>query len=298
MKLTTNELYILNCLARNSYTQANYSRPRNFNDVAGGIWTHSIEDADRTDFSRPKELKTNGIGGVVASLVQKGLVTTYDDKRTKRERGGSPSESTTSMTEKGYKVWLREFPETPSKKATGAKTMQQFEIINGNSVTPALKTRFEIHAAGCKDLDKYRNRKRTVIRTVSAADATRCVIAQVDRKSVKSVLADYGVMPCCGPLNPKVKPILPEPNKSNKTIVIKRKRKGKLTAAQKEARRQEKAQRRAERAKARLVRQKAREKKRAQRKAKRIARLTKRFHKVVASLQKLGAKIPSIKGVK
>jgi len=99
INLTENESIALNMLAYNLYNPANGGRPENYNDI-GDVWTLALDDTTST-----VTIKGRTLSGTISSLVSKGLVSTYDDTRTKAERRGEPSASTTGLTERGFDVW-------------------------------------------------------------------------------------------------------------------------------------------------------------------------------------------------
>lgn len=131
IKTTEFEMFVLNCLARNCYTQANYGRPDEFNDCSGGTWTHSILDADTKDFPEPTGFTKRALPGIVASLVKKGWVTTTEDGK----------DSTTGLTEDGFKKWQSLFPNCPSTPAERmeatkrylAPTTDRFVVLGGEN---------------------------------------------------------------------------------------------------------------------------------------------------------------------
>lgn len=91
-KITTNERAILDCLARNCYCPCNYCRPETFEDT-GDTWTGEVLN---TGSALKKTIKPTSVGGIVASLVRKGLA---------RADGEA-----TGLTRAGFEAWLRLFP--------------------------------------------------------------------------------------------------------------------------------------------------------------------------------------------
>jgi|SRR5580765_8389786 len=94
--VTKMEAEVLNLLAYDLYNQSNGSRPTEFNDVCGGIWTWSLSEG----WPHAKKM----LSGVVSSLVQKGLV--WSHEKSANLQRGEPSDACVGMTQAGYEVWL------------------------------------------------------------------------------------------------------------------------------------------------------------------------------------------------
>jgi hypothetical protein len=92
--LTTLEIAVLDCIARNTYQPVNGDVPDTFEDTSS-IWSRLILDSSSTYVGtiRPRSLP-----GVVASLSKKGLVTTYEDGK----------DSTVALTRAGFEAWEAE----------------------------------------------------------------------------------------------------------------------------------------------------------------------------------------------
>jgi len=95
VNVTEMEAKALNLMAYDLYNQSNGSRPTEFNDVAGGVWTWSVSDC----WPHPKRT----FSGVMSSLVQKGLAWSQETSKTRR---GEPDDAAIGMTKAGYEVWL------------------------------------------------------------------------------------------------------------------------------------------------------------------------------------------------
>ena len=65
ISLTTNELVMLQMIACNCYTPANYSEPESF-DECGSPWSN-LDDCEHG------MVNSKSFGGIVSSLVKKGL---------------------------------------------------------------------------------------------------------------------------------------------------------------------------------------------------------------------------------
>ena len=127
VNLTTLEAELLNIIAYDLYNQSNGSQPTSYNDVAGGVWTWSVSD------SWPHAKRS--LPGVVSSLVQKGLVYTVEDERSRRRREpGEPSEDTIGLTEAGYAAWQtvdRNSQPKPTAKRVTEASVRRMEAQDG-----------------------------------------------------------------------------------------------------------------------------------------------------------------------
>jgi hypothetical protein len=102
--ITHNERIALNMLARNLYQPNNGARPESFNETSA-VWSNCLDS-----HSAPESLSGLVLSATIGSLAKKGLVTTYNDTRTKAQRRGSPNESTVELTREGFDAWLTLFP--------------------------------------------------------------------------------------------------------------------------------------------------------------------------------------------
>lgn len=98
MNLTTNELTVLNTIARDLYQPVNGSRPESFDDT-GAVWTESV--------AGDCPITGKAFSAVVGSLVSKGLVDSYRG-RSSMSDGQDPS--TLALTRAGYEAWDAAFP--------------------------------------------------------------------------------------------------------------------------------------------------------------------------------------------
>lgn len=92
-KLTTNELVMLQMIACNCYTPANYAEPDSFG-MCGAVWSNCLDDCQLKDgmvMPNPK-----AFGGIVSSLAKKGLVECS---------GMNDPEDCTALTAEGFKAW-------------------------------------------------------------------------------------------------------------------------------------------------------------------------------------------------
>lgn len=104
MNVTANERIVLNMIARNLYQPQNGARPEGYDDTSD-VWSNCLDS-----HNAPESLSGATLSAVCGSLAKKGLVRTYDDNRTKAQRGHGPDESTIALTESGFAAWLEAFP--------------------------------------------------------------------------------------------------------------------------------------------------------------------------------------------
>lgn len=95
ISLTYNELVMLQMIAQNGYAPTNYGVPEHF-DETGPVWSELLDDATLREGMIMPEKKA--FGGIVASLVKKGLAESSDSSVPKRD-------SSTALTEEGFKAW-------------------------------------------------------------------------------------------------------------------------------------------------------------------------------------------------
>lgn len=93
MKITKKEFALLTAIALNEYNECNYGMPEDASQTS--TWSNCLELSTRVDgFPLPE---ASAFGGVIASLVTKGLVLT----------GGKGKDASVEHTEKGYKAWRK-----------------------------------------------------------------------------------------------------------------------------------------------------------------------------------------------
>jgi hypothetical protein len=93
MKITKKEFALLTAVALNEYNECNYGMPENASETS--TWSNCLELSTRVDgYPLPE---ASAFGGVIASLVTKGLVIA----------GGKGKDATVAHTDKGYKAWRK-----------------------------------------------------------------------------------------------------------------------------------------------------------------------------------------------
>jgi len=94
MNITPLETAVLDCIARNLYQESNGGVPDSYAET-GAIWTWGILTDTTSTYAGT--VAKRSLPGVIASLVKKGLVNSYQD--------ACRRDDTVCLTEDGFKVW-------------------------------------------------------------------------------------------------------------------------------------------------------------------------------------------------